>query len=120
MEFENSRGEIGTGVGEILVKGKEWDDGAAESRGRKRKRGLEEVAGLLDPDMKLPSTWDVKTRRSGSAAVVVFVDKASVEMVLREGRRVGRKGRGLVWRGERLGEERGCFGRYVFSTCGES
>ncbi|TKA76693.1 hypothetical protein B0A49_04130 [Cryomyces minteri] len=67
------------------------------AKGRKRKRG-QDGGGEDEEDVaKLPETWDRELRRSGSTAVVVFVDRASAEMALKEARRAAKGGKEVVW-----------------------
>jgi ribosomal RNA-processing protein 7 len=76
----------------ILVKGKRWDEKATRQSGNKRKRDEdEEEAGVL------PSTWSVKTRKSGENAVVVFVDKATADAVVKECRALVKKNKTVPW-----------------------
>ena len=90
----------------MLVKGEkivDADAGNSMVTGKKRKRrtvedGEEELRDLL----RLPETWEAKVRRSGSSAVVVFVDKATADAVLKECKRLAKKGpaaaKDVVWR----------------------
>ncbi|KAK5154343.1 hypothetical protein LTR04_006057 [Oleoguttula sp. CCFEE 6159] len=67
------------------------------AKGRKRKRGQDGVGEDEEDVAKLPETWDRELRRSGSTAVVVFVDRASAEMALKETRRAAKGGKEVVW-----------------------
>ncbi|KAL2351192.1 ribosomal RNA-processing protein 7-domain-containing protein [Cryomyces antarcticus] len=67
------------------------------AKGRKRKRGQDGVGEDEEDVAKLPETWDRELRRSGSTAVVVFVDRASAEMALKEARRAAKGGKEVVW-----------------------
>lgn len=83
--------------------------------GKKRKRGdaggeeNEGGEGGNDPEEReLPGVWDRVVHRSGGTAVVVFVDRASMEMAVRAvqklagGKAAGKKdGRGVTW-GEKV------------------
>ncbi|MCJ1291683.1 Meiotic recombination protein dmc1 [Xylographa carneopallida] len=73
--------------------------GQAENRkkGMKRKRGVEEISVDHMDRMRLPETWDRPVWHSGSNAVVVFVDRASMEAVVRAVRRVQKGGEKIVW-----------------------
>ncbi|KAF8477533.1 ribosomal RNA-processing protein 7-domain-containing protein [Kalaharituber pfeilii] len=82
--------------------------------GKKRKRGNMEGGceheGVDEKLAELPSTWDRELRRSGSTAVVVFVDRSSCEMGLRGVGRVRakgkqKKGKGVVIWGEKVAKE---------------
>jgi ribosomal RNA-processing protein 7 len=80
---------------EVLVKGERWS-------GHKRKRNETEEFEIEG----LPTTWDVKARKSGSSAVVVFVDKATAEAVLKECKRMRKKKETVEWRStEEWGEK---------------
>ncbi|KAL1640892.1 hypothetical protein SLS58_006508 [Diplodia intermedia] len=61
--------------------------------GKKRKRGAESGFG----DIGLPDTWDAEVLSSGSGAVLVFVDKASAELAMKEITRVAKKKVEIVW-----------------------
>ena len=47
---------------------------------------------------RLPRTWDRELCKSGSGAVVVFVDVASAELALRTVRKIRREGRQVGWK----------------------
>jgi ribosomal RNA-processing protein 7 len=102
VEFEEDEGKSST----VLVKGQKWGkEQAAQSSNRKRKRdeGLDEDKEKL----ALPATWEFKLRRSGSSAVVVFVDRATAEAVLKECVRMAKRKEKVEWRStEELGEKR--------------
>ena len=53
-----------------------------KSRGRKRKRRDDE-ADLEAPEAQLPSTWDQGILKSGSCAVLIFVDRASADVAMK-------------------------------------
>lgn len=96
---------------------KEADEEAeqAESRGKKRKREREEEAvaeGVVeDEESALPRIWNGELRASGSAAVVVFVDKGSAKGALREVQKAAGARREVLWRGDAgVGVERKCSG----------
>ncbi|KAI5807651.1 Rad51-domain-containing protein [Peziza echinospora] len=61
----------------------------ADKGGKKRKRGEEKVVEF--GDMELPKTWNRTIRRSGGTAVVVFVDKSSLELTLKATAKAARK-----------------------------
>ncbi|KAF2091013.1 hypothetical protein K490DRAFT_62344 [Saccharata proteae CBS 121410] len=72
--------------------------------GKKRKRGAVDPAASA---IELPSTWDREILKSGSGAVLVFVDRASAEMAMKEVLRAAKKNAGIIWKGEEgLGIER--------------
>jgi len=85
-------------------------DEAAESGAvlGKRKRGEGEQLRAAERAMRLPRAWDGALRRSGSAAVVCFVDAAARKRAWRACREAVREGRSVEWSGGglRLGEER--------------
>ena len=91
---------------------------AEEQRGKKRKRNNNDddaaviAEGVVeDADSALPRLWDREVRRSGSSAVVTFVDGKSARGALRAVQRAVKEGKGVVvvvWKskGEGLGVER--------------
>lgn len=86
-------------------------DGEVPLRGKKRKRANDEAMvaeGVLeDEDSMLPKLWSGEVRRSGSAAIVVFVDRKSARGAMKEVARAVKEGRSVVWKaGEGLGVER--------------
>lgn len=69
---------------------------------------IDELENRLD-GISLPSTWDRQLHQSGSHAVVVFVDKASMEASLKAARKASRKasgGKDIITWGEGLDESR--------------
>ncbi|OAG01190.1 uncharacterized protein CC84DRAFT_1061080, partial [Paraphaeosphaeria sporulosa] len=87
-----------------------------ESRGKKRKRaddgkgnksGMVAEGVLEDDDSALPRIWSAPVRRSGSGAVVVFVDKASMRGALKAVHAAIKLGTTISWTGgEALGVDR--------------
>ncbi|KAJ5109753.1 hypothetical protein N7532_002398 [Penicillium argentinense] len=68
-------------------------------RGKKRKRAVataDELQNQLD-DISFPSTWDRKLQKSGSHAIVLFADKASMETSLKAATKAAKKGTSLKW-----------------------
>lgn len=64
---------------------------------KKRKRvTADELQDTLD-DINLPSTYDRQLQKSGAHAVVVFVDRPSMEASLKAAVRAGRKGMEIIW-----------------------
>jgi len=59
---------------------------------KKRKRAEEDDAAT-----ELPPTWDRDIQRSGSAAIVVFVDKPSMEVALKHVKRAAKARIELAW-----------------------
>lgn len=73
--------------------------------GKKRKRGAEPSLG----DIGLPDTWDAEILSSGSGAVLVFVDKASAELAMKEIARLAKKKAEVMWASDiSLGVESEC------------
>jgi ribosomal RNA-processing protein 7 len=92
VDFEEDLAKAQVREQAILVKGQRWDDKVARQNGKKRKREEdEEVVSTL------PETWSVKTRKSGENAVVVFVDKATADAVLKECRTLTKKNKTVPW-----------------------
>ena len=87
---------------------------AAEQRGKKRKRNFEREEKMVaegvveDEDSALPAVWNGEVRKSGSGAVVVFVDKKSARGAMKEVAKAVKEGRKVSWKssGEGLGIER--------------
>lgn len=77
---------------------KKSERGAAGSAkaGKKRKRGADTSAG----EIGLPQTWDAELLSSGSGGVLVFVDKASAEMAMKEVIRAAKKRAEIVWKSD--------------------
>jgi ribosomal RNA-processing protein 7 len=89
------------------------DAAGGEQRGKKRKRTNADDAAVIaegvveDADSALPKLWPTGLRRSGSGAVVVFVDKKSARGALKEVQRAVKESRTIHWEsGEVLGVER--------------
>ncbi|KAL6706420.1 hypothetical protein ACN47E_005526 [Coniothyrium glycines] len=85
-------------------------DGGEETRGKKRKRAHDEAMvaeGVVeDEDSQLPRAWASEVRRSGSGAVVVFVDRKSARGAAKDVARAVKEGRRVLWKGEIAGVER--------------
>ncbi|KAH7390868.1 ribosomal RNA-processing protein 7-domain-containing protein [Phaeosphaeria sp. MPI-PUGE-AT-0046c] len=72
-----------------------------ESRGKKRKRNEEALVAegvVEDEDSALPSIWPGELRRSGSGAVVIFVDKKSARGAMKEIFRAVKENKAIHWR----------------------
>lgn len=86
------------------------DEGEGEQRGKKRKRNDTEVVAegvVEDEESALPALWASEVRRSGSAAVVVFIDKRSARGALKDVQSAVKSGRTIEWKsGSGLGVER--------------
>ncbi len=92
---------------------KRGDEEEGEVRGKKRKRNDAEVVAegvVEDEESALPSLWGSEVRRSGSAAVVLFVDRRSARGALKEAMSAVKEGRAIYWKsGSGLGVERKSF-----------
>lgn len=86
--------------------------GDSTTRGKKRKRTPDDPAmvaeGVVeDAESALPKLWNSELRRSGSAAVVVFVDKKSARGAMKAVQKAAKEGQEIAWRGgENMGVER--------------
>jgi ribosomal RNA-processing protein 7 len=72
-----------------------------EKRGKKRKRNDEALVAegvVEDEDSALPSIWPGELRRSGSGAIVVFVDKKSTRGALKAIYRAVKENKPIHWR----------------------
>ncbi|KAL4954918.1 ribosomal RNA-processing protein 7-domain-containing protein [Aspergillus filifer] len=98
VEVEAARtGKKGTS-GHALVQG------TNVAKGKKRKRvTADELEGRLE-SVSLPETWERSLQRSGSHAVVVFVDKASMEASLKAAKKASKKSGSITW-GEGIEEK---------------
>ncbi|KAL8698544.1 MAG: hypothetical protein Q9201_006513 [Fulgogasparrea decipioides] len=90
VQFEGSRRRSGNVEGAAAQATK-------DKKGKKRKRGrengdIEEIEGTA-----LPATWDRELRTNGLTAVVVFVDRPSMEAARKAVRRVSRIRELSVW-----------------------
>jgi ribosomal RNA-processing protein 7 len=87
------------------------DVAGGDKRGKKRKR-VDDAAVIAegvveDAESALPRLWNNEVRKSGSGAVVVFVDRKSARGALKEVQRAVKEGKSVVWKGgEGLGVER--------------
>ena len=75
-----------------------------DTKGRKRKRtnedgGIEDLEGV-----ELPFTWDRELQKNGRTAVVLFVDRASMEACFKAVKKLRKEQRQPVW-GEGLKRE---------------
>lgn len=92
VAFESAR--VGKGISAPV---------APAQKGTKRKRGQEdgpvtEEEGGDAQVAQLPEVWDRRLHRSGSTAVVTFVDRPSAEAALRHVRKAIRAKRPIAWR----------------------
>jgi ribosomal RNA-processing protein 7 len=87
------------------------ESAASDKRGKKRKRTDDAAViaeGVVeDAESALPRLWNSEVRKSGSGAVVVFVDRKSARGALKEIQKAVKEGRSVSWKGgEGLGVER--------------
>ncbi|KIX92052.1 uncharacterized protein Z520_12206 [Fonsecaea multimorphosa CBS 102226] len=72
---------------------------SATKSSRKRKRmSVEEIEAGLDT-YSLPNVFDSEIQKSGASAVVVFVDKPSMELTLKAAQRAAKTGTPIAWEG---------------------
>lgn len=97
---------LGLNTGTATVRGTEVQtegSGILGKRKRKEEKELEEVA----MDMRMPRVWKNDLRRSGSSAVIVFVDAASMQRAWKACRAAVKDGERVEWvDGRDLGETR--------------
>ena len=79
------------------VDGGEINGTTPHRKNKKRKRGtsLENMESLAESDM--PETWDREIHRSGGTAVVLFVDKVSMEAAIKAVRKMRKLQKVAVW-----------------------
>lgn len=95
VQFEGSEGNIFTSPTEgVLASTGEAD---LTTKGKKRKRGNEGVTTVDLERAALPDVWDRELHRSGSTAVVVFVDRASMDASLKAVSKARKIGKKLLW-----------------------
>lgn len=71
--------------------------GSIATKSKKRKRvTTDDLESQLD-DIWFPSTWDRKLHKSGAHAIVVFVDKPSMEASLKAARKASKHRPKIVW-----------------------
>ena len=103
VDFEEARGKRRKGAPSA---------GQSAQRNRKRKRAQIDQGREEALDTDLPELWGRDLYRSGSNAVVVFLDRPSAEAAMKAVRRAAKKGEEIVWgkglddRLPRLGSER--------------
>ena len=87
-----------------------------QSRSKKRKReSVEDVEVALEAAGELPRTWSNELHASGAHAVVVFVDKTSMEASLKAVKRAAKKSVEIVW-AEGLHDASASFGLQRYET----
>lgn len=72
-----------------------------DKRGKKRKRNEEALVAegvIEDEDSALPSIWPGELRRSGSGAIVIFVDKRSARGAMKEINRAVKESKAIHWK----------------------
>jgi ribosomal RNA-processing protein 7 len=109
FEGEQRRPGLVALSGEAIVQGTTVNVPIEVMRGKKRKRGADEVVKKALEEMELPRIWGRDVWRSGSCATVCFVDQASRDLVLKECRKVAKKAGAVEWKDdseEELGEKR--------------
>lgn len=87
VQFEGSQKRIGSAAAEP----------AKVKKGKKRKRdfergNIEELEGTA-----LPTTWDRELRKDGRTAVVLFVDRLSMETAYKAVKKVQKEGTMPIW-----------------------
>jgi len=102
----------GTSLGERRVERVEFEDLAPKKSiaslnvisNKKRKRSKDSTVRvaeeMLGAEADLPKTMDREMLRSGSCAVIVFVDRASADAALKACRRVAKEGERIEWDGD--------------------
>jgi len=83
------------------IKQTEKEKEKADQRGKKRKRNEEELVAegvVEDEDSALPAIWPGSLRRSGSAAVLVFVDKRSARGAMKGVIRAVKEDASIHWK----------------------
>ncbi|KAA6415852.1 MAG: hypothetical protein FRX48_00570 [Lasallia pustulata] len=96
VQFEGSRSSALTSLEEeVLAAAAEAD--FTKKKGKKRKRSDEAGAAVDLKRAELPDTWDRELHRSGSTAVVVFVDRASMDASLKAVSKASKLERNPVW-----------------------
>ena len=66
-------------------------------RGKKRKRASGDIPIDEEEGTALPSVWDRRLQRNGGTAVVLFVDRASMETALKEAKKKQKVGGDTIW-----------------------
>jgi ribosomal RNA-processing protein 7 len=92
-----------------------------DKRGKKRKRNEEALVAegvVEDEDSALPSIWPGELRKSGSGAVVVFVDKRSARGAMKEINAAVKSSKTISWKSSdaALGVDRRAHLHFHFST----
>lgn len=86
VEFEGAR--VGKGITAQVA--------PVDTKGKKRKRGSDEAEAVEEVGL-LPVTWERDMHRSGSTAVITFVDATSRDIALKETKRAAKAAKEIVW-----------------------
>ena len=93
VDFENVVTRTGKGIKASIVQ-------SEGKKGKKRKRDSGNGEDRANEEKEvglLPEIWDRQLHRTGSTAVVRFVDRSSAEMAIREVKRAIKSGREIRW-----------------------
>ena len=96
VQFEGSRSNASSLPEEEALAATEEAD-FTKKKSKKRKRGDEGATAINLKRAALPDTWDRELHRSGSTAVVVFVDRASMSASLKAVSRASKAGKKPLW-----------------------
>ena len=91
VQFESQRRKFGLAESEELAKPNH------AKKGRKRKRGSEIVSLENTREAPLPSTWDRDLQTNGLTAVILFVDRASMDAALKAIKVSQKERKKVVW-----------------------
>jgi hypothetical protein len=91
VQFEGQRRKATNAGGALSTKHKQ------DKRSKKRKRGSSETALDDVEGAELPSTWDRDLQSNGLTAVVLFVDRASMDAALKAVKAVRKERIELIW-----------------------
>ena len=98
LQFEGDKSKECRGSSDqssLVIKGK---------KSKKRKRGAEEQSLDDVEGAQMPTTWDRELQRDRRTAVVTFVDRVSMETVIKAVKRTRKERKQLVW-GEGVDEK---------------
>ena len=68
-----------------------------DKRGKKRKRPSGDTPIDEEEGTALPSVWDRRLQRNGGTAVVLFIDRTSMETALKEAKKKQKTGSDIIW-----------------------
>ncbi|MCJ1259710.1 Ribosomal RNA-processing protein 7 [Lignoscripta atroalba] len=97
VEFESTRSNILRPETEKLEKFSHPQAQPGKKNNKKRKRGADVDDFERLEDVQFPTTWDRQLHKSGSTVVVVFVDRASMEAVIKAVKRLRKRDKDIVW-----------------------